>query len=249
MNAAKAAFEADPKNKALEAKFNEAKQAYDTAKAAADDEEDDEDPNANPANEDDPPGEDDSKWDDKTKALIKKLRNENAKHRTKGKELASTLKTEKERSKAILKAAGVDVEDEKPEEKIEKLTNSTNELAFRNTILEVAIEHGVPKDKVKYFTFLVQEATSALEEGEELSEDDVKALAKEAKGMQKKKANSSINGAEGDEGGDPPPAEGDKITLDSFCSMSITEKSKLYEKQPAVYEALAKQAKAKKRLI
>lgn len=241
MNAAKAAWDADQKNTTLKAAFETAEKAYNEAKAASTESDEDEDP---------PGEEDESKWDEKTKAHIAKLRSENAKHRTKNKELNSKVKSEQDRVKAILKAAGIESEDEKPEEQVKNLTNTTNELAFRNVVLEMAVDHGIPSENVKYFQFLIQDRTAGLEEGEELSEDDLAAIVKEAKGRSGKKATTTVgSGKPGSK--EPAPATGDEgeITLDQFCSMSITEKSKLYEKNPDTYESLAKAAKAQRRLI
>jgi hypothetical protein len=245
MNAAKAAFEASPKDKALEAAFNEAKLAYETAKAAA--EEDEEPDPQDPSN---PPGEDqdESKWDDKTKALIKKLRGENAKHRTKAKELGSQVKTEQDRVKAILKAAGIESDDAKPEEQVKALTQTTNELAFRNAVLESAVQNGIPSEGVKYFQFLIQDATSQLAEGDELSEEKLAEIVAEAKKRGGgKAATTTVGGGNGKPA--PRPGESGQLTLDQFCRMSITEKSELFNKSPDIYKALYAEAKAKKRLI
>jgi hypothetical protein len=188
-DAAKAKFTAEPKNQELKAAAEAAEQAYNEAKAKADAEESEEDESSE---------EDDSKWDDSTKAYIKKLRDENAKHRTKNKELNSSVKSERERVKAILKAAGIEDESEKPEEKIKNLSAATDQLAFRNAVLETALKSGITGDEMEYFEFLVTKAVGELEEDEELPEEVMTALvAKVKKTSGKGSANTSVNGKGG----------------------------------------------------
>ena len=238
-DAAVAALNAAPKEKALIEAEAAAKAAYEEAKAKAD---------AEPPKDDDP--DDQSKWSpEKTKAYIDKLRKENATHRNKNKELASQLKLSEEQKKGVLKAIGIESDDEKPEEKLKALTSESQQLAFRNAILESAVQHGIPADKVKYYQFLVVEATNELEEGEELSDEKMEEIIKEAKSSSKG-SNSTSVGKGGKDGKQPPkPGESGDISLDQFCRMTMIEKSNLYLKQPDTYKALLSEAKAKKRLV
>jgi hypothetical protein len=241
LEAAQAAAKADPEDEDLKKAVEEAQAAYDAKKAESDDQGDP-----------DPDKLDESSMDDKTKKYLAKLRKENAGHRTKSKDLASKVKAEQDRVKAILKAAGIESQDEKPEEQIKNLTGQTQSLAFSNAILETAVEHGIPKEGLKYFKFLVSEATGELEEGEELSDDKLAEIVAEVKkGRTAKSASSSVGGGQ-DGGGNPPPPGGSKtgsITLEKFCSMSISEKSALYEKNRDLYVSLMTEAKAKKKLV
>lgn len=240
-------LKADPKNADLKTAAQAAEKAYNDAKAAedakgeGDDEEDEGEGN----------DADESKWDPKTKSYIQKLRNEAGKHRTKNKELVSAVKSEKERVKAILKAAGIEDESEAPEEKVKTLTTESQTLAFRNAVLESAVQHGIPGDDLEYYEFLVTKATSELEDGEELSDEALEAIvAKVKKTGGKGSANTSVGGKKGKDGKEAPkPGESNEVSLDEFCRMSITEKSKLWEKHPDTYQQLMTQARAKKRLV
>jgi hypothetical protein len=234
---AKVKAEAAPDDEALKTALSEAQAAYDAEKAKVDG-------GGNP----DPDKLDESKMDKATKEYIAKLRAENAKHRTKGKDLASRLMASEEQKKEILKAAGIQVEEDKPEEKLKVLQAETQTKDFRLAVLESAIAHGIPKDRVKYYQFLITEATESLEEGEELSDDELAKIVAEVK-KAPAKANSSVGSEDGKGGGTPPPGSSDGMTLEKFCSMSITEKSKMYEKTPALYEEFLKLAKAKKKLV
>lgn len=249
---AKAASLADPSDKKLQTELAQAQRAYDDKVAegggTADDDEDEEE------DEEQDPEFDESSADEKTKKYIAKLRKEAGSHRLKGKDLASKLQAEKARSKAILKAAGIEDDSEKPEEKIKNLTSNNESLAFRQAVLEQALEHGVPKEAVKYFQFLISEAASELEEGEELEEEKIAELALEAKASkQKKPANSTTRTDDGKGGGKSAPAPSDgksaAATISKFVRMSISEKSELYQKNPGLYQELMSEARAKKTLV
>ena len=233
--AAKAKAEAAPEDADLKAAAEAAKAEYDAKKA----EEDQVDPDAL----------DEEKLDEKTKAHIAKLRKEAAGHRTKAKDLASKLKTSDEQKKAILKAAGIEDESEKPEEKVKSLTATSQQLAFRSAILEAAVEHGIAKDQLEFFEFLVQREAGKLEENEELSDEQLAEIVAKVKKQGASAANTSVE-SDDDEDKTPAPNTGKKgITLDQFCQMGMTKKSELYAKNPKLYEQLANEAKAKKRLV
>jgi hypothetical protein len=229
-DAALDALKAKPEDEALKTAAADAEAAYNAKKAEP------------------PPGEeDDSAWDDKTKAYIKKLRDESASHRTKNKELTSVVKTEKERTKAILKAAGIEDDSEKPEEKIKSLSAESQTLAFRNAILESAVHNGIPADQLEFYEFLVAKEASKLAEGEELSEATMTEIVAKIKKTGSTPASSSVGTGKG--GGTPPPGNSGAVSLDAFCAMSITQKSDLYVKNPNLYTQLLAEAKAKKRLV
>lgn len=236
---------AKPDDKVLAAEVAKTKKAYEDAKAKA---EVDPDPDPEPSDDDKL---DEGKLDDKTKAYLAKLRKENAGHRTKNKDLLSKFQASEEQKKAILKAAGL-LDEEEPEEKLKMAEAATNQLAFRNAILESAVENGIPKDKLKYYQFLIADATEQLGEGEELSEEKmVQIVAECKKGGDGKKANSTVQRFDKDGKliKEPSPGESGEMTLEKFCAMGIVEKSKLYQTSPDVYETFAKQAKAKGKLI
>jgi hypothetical protein len=236
LNAAKAALEADPENEELKTKVDEAQAAYD-AKKQEDDQEDEDEGDL-----------DDSKWDEKTAAYIKKLRKEAADNRAKKKDLASQLKVSEEQKRAILKAAGIETEESDPTETLKKTTQANETLALRNAILEKAVAYGVGNDKLKYFQFLVMDAMENLEEGEELDEEALETLAKQcrSKGM----GNTSVNG-KGGKGGNPNPDDdkNKEVTVGKFITMNMGQKEELYRSNPDLYKRLTSEARRTGKLI
>lgn len=242
MDAALAASQAAPADKDLQKKHAEAKKAYDDAVAEAKKKED----------EGDGGGGDDfdeAKADEKTKAYLAKLRKENAGHRTKAKDLASQLKTSEDQKKAILKAAGIEDDSETPEEKLKVLSVESQQLAFRSAILESAVQHGIGKDDLEFFEFLVAKSVESLEEGEELTEEQMTEIVTKVKKGSKTPANSSVGNGGGGKGAPNPNPNPTEVTLEKFIRMSITEKSKLYETNVELYTSLMTQARAQKKLV
>lgn len=239
MNAAKAASDAKPEDAALKTAYEEAKAAYEAKKAEEEGGDDEGEP-------------DESKLDEKTKAYIAKLRGENAKHRTKNKELNSKLTTTEAQKKAILKAAGIEDESENPEEKLKVTTSKNQELEFRSAILEQALENGIPKEDVKYFSFLVSEAAADLKDGEELSDEKMAEIVSDVKKRSGGgKGNTSVGNGKGGKGSGNPNPEGGNggVTLDQFVKMNFAEKTKLYGQNPDLYNQLMSEARKQNRLV
>jgi hypothetical protein len=177
-------------------------------------------------------------------ALIKKLRKENAAKRTE----ANNLKTKNEKYEKAFKIISGDDEEEDPEVKLGKVQNQNQSLQVKNAMLEMALENGIgPKDR-KYFEFLMAEALEELEEGEELSEEKLAEVVAAVKGKGGgTPANTGTKGDGGSKGGDKKPAgDTDGVTLEQFVGMTVTQKSKLYNEKPEVYNTLMAQARAKK---
>lgn len=234
MEAAKAALAAKPEDETLKKALEDAERAYNDAKAAA--------------GSDNPDEPDESKLDEKTKQYLAKLRKENAGHRTKAKDLASQLKAETDRKNAILRAAGL-LEEEKPEEKIKTLSETTQQLAFKNAILEHAVKLGIPADGIEYFEFLVNKKGSDLQENEEMTEDQIAEIASQVKKQFSKApvgATSTVTSTT-----TPTPSDGANrtVTVEQFIAMSITERSKLYNDNKDLYARLFAEAKAKKKVV
>ncbi len=229
MNLAVAEAAKDPENKELKAKAELATKQYNDAKELSDLGEFDED-----------------KADAKTKAYLKKLRQENASHRTANKDLKSKVQSEIDKRNAILKAAGIEIESENPAEKLKTVTAESQQHAFRNAVLESALQHGIPGDQIDYYEFLIAKATGALDEGEELSDEALaEIVGKIKKSSTQKSATSTVDGSKTP----PPGTKDDQITLDKFLSMSISEKSALYLKNPDQYAGFVAEAKAKKKSL
>lgn len=243
---------AKPDDADLKSAHAAAKSAYEAALAAVDKDDDEEDDSASGKQKKTKTEEEDDleldSLDEKTKAYIKKLRRESAKYRTKGQNLEDRFSKIESGLKNLF--GGENEDDASPEEKLSALTAQSSALAADNAILASAIEMGVPKDKVKYYKFLVQEKLEGLKDGEELSEEDLEEIAKEAIGSSAS-GGATRTGVGGDKDkGKKPPAggSGDDIDVAKFAKMGITEKSELYQKNPEKYEALMKEA-LEKRLL
>jgi hypothetical protein len=239
-DAALTALKADQKNATLKKAADDAQAAFEAKKAEEEAAANEPDPES-----DDP---DEEKLDAKTKAYLAKLRKENASHRTKNKDLVSKSKEKDEKIKAILKAAGIET-DEDPAKKIEALTAQTQTAAFRNAVLESALEHGIGKDDLEFYEFLVAKAAGQLGEDEELSEDQVAEIVKQVKAKSAKgRANTTV-GKGKDGKGDPDPDNQSGVTFVQFLRMGIAEKSALYTKHPDVYNKFVQQAKQERKLV
>lgn len=250
MEAAQAEAAADPTNKDKATAAAKAKKAYDDAKAAADADgsgSGDQDGGEGGGDSDDDDSLDETKLDEKTKKYLAKLRKENAGHRTKNKTLNAQVRVEQDRVKAVMKAAGIPIEEEKPEEVIANLTNATQAQALRNAILESAVQNQIPADQLEYYEFLITKRTSEMEEGEELSDEDLAAIVTKVKKAGGKPASTTVGGKGA--GGSPKPGDKGEVSFEQFCAMGILAKSKFYEANPTKYTEFATLAKAKRKLI
>lgn len=237
MNAAKTALDGSPEDDSLKAKFNEAKQAYESAKAEAD------------GNSEDADELDDSALDDKTKAYLKKLRGENAKHRTKNKELTSKL-TGFEGTLAKLKAAfGGEDEQTDPAELAQSLQARNEALEVELGIAQLTMEHGIPTEGQKYFRFLIEQQADELAEGEEISDEQItKIVAEVSKTIGKGKGSTNANSTGLNGGKRPDPDAAGAVTVEQFSKMTIAEKNELFLKDQQQYQKLFNAA-VEKRLI
>jgi cell division protein FtsB len=190
--------------------------------------------------QDDPNGKvDDDKQDlsalpESVQKMIKDLRTENAKYRTERNGLSSKLEKFEKGFKTMF---GEEDDDVEPQVKIDALQGQYESLSTRNAILEIAIENGISgSENIEYFEFLMSKKLGSLQENEEMTEDDLadiisKLNVKSGGG----KANTSTN--DGGKGGKGPESK-DEINQESFNKMTITEKSKLYQTKPELYNKL-----------
>lgn len=186
-----------------------------------------------------------SKLDPKVQKIIKDLRTENAGTRSKKKELETKYGGLK---KALVDAGIIEDDSEAPEDKIKTLSATASALELNNAILSAAVEHGIAKDDLEFFQFLVTKKMNDLQEDEELTEEGLAEIAAKARKQGGSGAKSTSVGGSADEGkGGAAPAPGgtSDVTLDQFVRMSIVEKSTLYTKQPDVYNRLFADAKQK----
>lgn len=185
-----------------------------------------------------------SNLDEKTKKYIDKLRKENAKYRTDAKGLKD--KVTKIESGLKQSLGLTDEEEVAPEEQIGHLQAQSEALAFKNAVLETAMEFGLSGQQVGYFEYLLANQAQHLEEGEELSDEVLESLIQQSRsvgGGGNQNSSTSVSSALG--GQKKPDASG-KVSLDAFLKMSITEKSQLYTKDQATYNALMAEARGKK---
>jgi len=195
---------------------------------------------------------DNANWDEKTKSYISNLRKENAKYRTKSKNLEDQIGSLNERftgmQEAMKKAFNLeDGSQLTPEQQVEVLGGQLEQAGLQNQIMLSAIENGVGKDSFDYYQFLLSKRIDSLEEGEELGDDDLQEIAQEARSKTAPNpAGNSTSVGGGDNGGrKPKPGDSDGITADQFARMSITEKSQVYQKTPELYSQLMIEAKNK----
>lgn len=234
------------------------KKAADEAarKAKLKDDDDGEGDDDDSDDDDDAPGEQ-LQFTKEQKAYVDGLRKENAKARVKNKELETGLKSTNDRLSKFeggLKKlfGGEDNENLTPEQRIERLEQKTQQekqqrdeekeqLALDSALKGAALEHGVGKADYDYFEFLVGKKLATLKDDEELSDEDLKSLAKQAKAKSAAKS-TSVDGA----GPDPDEDDGE-ITVEEFMELGIGARSALYQKDKALYEKLVLAEKAAKK--
>jgi len=184
-----------------------------------------------------------------TEAEIKRLRAENAKHRTRNKELDSKFTETNERlgkfESGLKKLFGEEENDLTPEQQIQTLQEQNETLAVQTAIKDAAYEYGIKPDNYEYFEFLVNKRLGTLKDGEELTEDDIDEIAKKANGSTAN-SNTSVGAGTGDDGGQPPANDDGELTLEEFMEMGINQKSMLFSKQPELYKRLASQERLAK---
>lgn len=182
-------------------------------------------------------------------AHAKELRKENAKHRTANKELKTEVTALNNRFSqlegGLKKLFGDDDDELTPEQKLEEVSSQNAELQFQAALNEAALEHGVGKADLKYFRFLVSEEVNGLKEGEELSEEALADLAKQAKAKSAPNK-TSVSNKDGTTDKDPEGGDDGDVTLAEFNKMGIGEKSLLYQKNKDLYVKLSAEAKAAK---
>lgn len=199
------------------------------------------------------PGDKTLSFSPEQKAYVDGLRKENARARVKNKELESGLSTTNERLSKFeggLKKLFGDEGDKNltAEERLDRLEQRTNQereqneqLAMHTALKDAAIENGVGKADYDYFEFLVGKRLQALSEDEELGEEDLAEIAKQAKAKNAAKS-TSVDGS----GPDPDEDDGE-VTLEEFIGLGIGARSAIYQKDKSLYEKLVAAEKAHKK--
>jgi len=186
---------------------------------------------------------------------IQKLRKENASYRTRAKNNGSQVEELSERLSmlegGLKQALGFDDGTElTPEQQVQALNQNLEGAITQNQFLEMAIDNGIGKESKKYFEFLLTDRVNNLEEGEELTDEDIAELALEAKSKTGVNVSTSVpsNGA-GDSNTQPNPNPNNEITVEQFSKMTFSEKTDLSLKNRSLYEKLMVQAKEKRMFI
>ena len=179
---------------------------------------------------------------EKAKLEIKRLRDENAKHRQKNKGLEERVNALDGTIKKFKTELGLE-ESEDPAERLKSVQQQKEALEAEVAVARIIYDNDIPKDSEKYFRFLLSEKFSSLKEGEELTEEDLAAVVKEARAK-----GAKASGATGvDPVGKPAPDGGSSgLSPESFAKMSVMEKSQLYSKNPDLYNKLFTTASEKK---
>lgn len=168
---------------------------------------------------------------------LKDLRGEAAKYRTQNKTLSERLGKLETGLKGIF---GEDEgDDEDPSEKVKVLSQVTQNLEVKNAMLQIALENGIGTDDYEFFEFKMGKALEALEEGQEMTEEELSEI---ISGI-RTKGGKGVASSSTKDGTKPPPAKDGEVTQEEFNRMTITQKSKLYQTNPALYEKLIKTAK------
>lgn len=165
---------------------------------------------------------------------IKDLRKENATHR-------NNLKTTNDRldkfEKGFKSMFGEEDDNSDPVAKLQSAQTNLEAVATRNAILEIGIQHGVSgSENMEYFEFLMSKHLNSLQEGEEMSDEDLEAIVAKCSGS---KGQGPANSSTGDNGkGKAPDKKSGETTQEEFNKMTIVEKTRLYQKNPDLYNKL-----------
>jgi hypothetical protein len=184
---------------------------------------------------------------EEAQAEIKKLRKENASRRTSNKALEERMQSMEGMTAKMKAALGIEDDQTSPEERLAQLQQETQIKSLQKEVLGIAYNAQIPPDNLEYFEFLFSKKLDSLEEGQELTEEDIDDVVSKARsfggGSQNGSARTGTNGK-------PPKNENPaEITLETFAKMTIPQKSDLYDKNPDLYQKLFTEAKQKGLLV
>ena len=184
--------------------------------------------------------------------MIKDLRKENAKHRTKGKETTDRFD---KLEKGLKLALGMEGDDQaSPEDKINSLNDQNYGLEFRNTILEIAVDKGLNNEQSEYLSFLFEKeiGSDKYTEEEGMTDEDLDALIAKVKGTVGGNSGNAGSGSSSVDGNDknksPDPKQKGDYTVEQFSKMNLIEKIKLRKENEPMYNKLFAEAKLKRML-
>jgi hypothetical protein len=181
----------------------------------------------------------------KAEEEIRKLRAENAKHRTKNRELDSRLATMDGTLNKLKAAFGGEEEEVDPAEMAVALHAQNEALQVELGISQLAMEHGISGESSNYFRFLLAQRFDGLDEGEEVTEEDILGIVQEVQKFGGRKGMNST-GLSTDRRPNSDQASG--VSVEAFAKMTVGEKTELFVKNEELYKQLFREAK-EKRLI
>lgn len=168
------------------------------------------------------------------KKLVAKLRKENATHRAKNKSLEDSFTSVKGELGKVKAALNIKDDEEDPKTALSKLQAQNESQQMDLAISNLAIENGISKDQLKFFKFLLAEKFEELEEGVEISDDDISEVVQQVKGASSGKKQNST----GSDGKPPKPNTPAEVTAEQFASMTLAERTEVYDKNPTLYDQL-----------
>lgn len=178
-------------------------------------------------------------------AEIENLRKENGNHRTKNKSLEDKMKSYDQQFSSLKKAIGIEDETESPEEKVKVLSQSHEALEVELGLVSAARAFNIPMEHDSYFRFLLKEKIDALEEGEELSEEEIEAVAAQVMSYtgSKKKTSTGVDDSKG--GKKDPEEDAEEVTQEQFNKMGLMQRNKLFTENKDLYVKLLAGSKKK----
>lgn len=190
--------------------------------------------------------------DPKVQKYIKDLRKESSKHRTRATNLETELGGLRTKIGQVFGAGGegwAELTPEEQERRFTELGQGAENLQLENQILSLAIHNGISGgEALEYFQFKLQKQLNQMEEGEELDDESIAEIVESVK--EKFSAASAVSVTTSVSGkGTPNPEGGDKVSVDDFASMSMAEKSAMFEKNRPLYDKLSAEAKKKRIFI
>jgi len=183
----------------------------------------------------------------KAAAEIKKLRAEAAKHRTRAKNLDGEMLTMKTTLDKLKQAFGGEDQEIDPAEQLQAIQQQNENYQVELGILQLAREHSISPDQDDYFRFLLSKKFDDLEEGGELTDEDLQEVIQKVQGVSGVKnnpASTGVNAAKKDPAGNSKGS----VSAEQFAKMSLAEKSKIFASDSALYSRLLTEAN-QKRLI
>ena len=183
---------------------------------------------------------------DWARGYIEELRTENKNRRDEFSQLKESFGQQQQ---GLRQALGLeDQEQHTPEEVIDSLLERNEQLEAQNAYLGLAQQFDIPLDKLDYFTFLMNKAGQYVEEDQEIPEEEVERIINEVKSVAGQTTGSSSVG----KGQIPPTApvgSQDGVTYESFKSMNMIERSKLYHQNKELYNQFMLMARQKGELV